>query len=152
MTPSEQRKAGTQLPALRPFSRRRFWLRTLILLWVIGLLLPLAFLSQFWPPCADLFNQIFSPAWMHVLMHALLYAILAFLLALWNPPTSLQKLAILLAVVVLFGVLQEALQILTRGFWPGLGAELFDLVVDLGGAILGLVTWRLGRQNRSRLA
>lgn len=131
---------------------RRPLLRTLTLLWLIGILLPMAFLGQRWPAFGALFDRLFAPAWMHILMHGLLYAVLTLLLAAWIAPLTRRKIVTLLAAILLIGCLHEALQLLTLGGWPGLTPELFDLAVDLTGALLGLAIWKLWRGKHSRIA
>jgi hypothetical protein len=111
---------------------------TLILLWTIGILFPMAFLSRSWPVFGTVFNAVFSPGWMHILMHGLLYAVLGFLLAQWIAPLSLKAILILLGSSLLVGCLHEGLQLLTAGIWPGWSAEILDLTVDLIGAAIGV--------------
>lgn len=113
-------------------------LRTLILLWIIGILFPMAFLGKLWPSFGSVFEAIFEPNWMHILMHGLLYAILGFLLTLWLKPVSIKAVLLLLGLSLLVGLLHEGLQLLTAHLWPGLLPELFDLGVDLAGAALGI--------------
>lgn len=84
---------------------------------------------------------------MHVVMHFSLYAVLAVLGAhvlLMRGKNVLWA----FGVVVLAGVLQEGLQVVTQGGWPGWGAELFDLGVDLAGGILGLIAAYAGRKKK----
>jgi VanZ family protein len=131
---------------------RRPLLRTLTLLWLIGILLPLALLGKFWPPFGDLFDKVFAPAWMHLLMHGLLYAVLALLLAAWAAPLTRRKVALLLTAILLVGGLHETLQLLAFRRWPGLKPELFDLAIDLLGALLGLAAWQLWQRRHSRIA
>jgi hypothetical protein len=118
--------------------RSRLW----IILWVLGILFPMAFLGTLWPACGRLFDAVFRPAWTHVVMHALLYAVLGLLLAQWLKPDSPRRVAILLGIACLVGCLQEAAQLVSAGVWPGWGPEAFDLGVDLSGACLGLLLAR----------
>lgn len=124
-------------------------LPALILLWLLGLLFPMAFLARLWPEFGRLFDLVFAPVWMHVLMHALLYAVLMFLLALWKPPASPGAAAGMLGLSLLIGILHEGVQVLTAGAWPGWRAELLDLGVDLAGASLGLFLALLLSRRRS---
>jgi hypothetical protein len=121
---------------------RRPALRTLILLWLIGILFPMAFLGSLWPAFGKVFNAVFAPGWMHLLMHALLYAVLGFLLAIWIRPISAKHFLSLAGVIFLVGCLHETLQLLTAGTWPGLLPELYDLLVDVSGAALGMGLWK----------
>ena len=52
-----------------------------LLLWILGILLPIAWLSQYSPGCVQVFGFLFAPLWMHLLMHALLFAVLGYLAA-----------------------------------------------------------------------
>jgi len=115
--------------------RSRFW----TLIWILGILFPMAFLGRIWPAFGRLFNFLFAPDWVHVLMHALLYTVLAYLLAGWIRPTSLQNGLKLLGLILLVGLLHESLQLFSAGNWPGWGPELFDIAVDLTGGLLGLL-------------
>lgn len=123
--------------------------RFLLLLWVLGILFPMAFLGRVWPAFGRVFEALFAPDWVHVVMHAFLYLVLAFLLAGWLEPLSLKSYALLAGLVLLVGVFHEVLQLATRGVWPGWRAELFDLGVDLAGGTLGLVLFRLRSPRRS---
>ncbi len=127
---------------------RRPVLRTLILLWLIGILFPMAFLGSLWPAFGKVFNAVFAPGWMHILMHGLLYAGLGFLLAVWIRPISAKYLLALAGVIFLVGCLHEALQLLTAGIWPGLLPELYDLLVDVSGAALGIGAWKFWQRRR----
>jgi hypothetical protein len=118
-------------------------LRWLLLLWLFGILFPVAMFRQFWPAFRRYFDAIFYPDWVHVLMHIILFAGFTLLLS-WNFRLALSPVStasVLLAALVV-GVLQEALQTLSQQiFWlPGV---LFDLGVDLAGGIFGLLIWRL---------
>ncbi len=116
---------------------RRFWV-WFLLVWVIGIILPLdAILRRYWPPAHDFFERIFEPEWVHVVSHALLFGILAILLAalLERISPTRQALLILLAVLI-FAAGQEGFQLVTRHRLPDL-RELFDLMVDLVSAALG---------------
>jgi hypothetical protein len=46
----------------------------LFLLWLAGILLPMAWFGRFSSSYRQAFNLIFSPQWMHIVMHAFLYA------------------------------------------------------------------------------
>lgn len=118
--------------------RSRFW----TLIWILGILFPMAFLGRVWPAFGRLFDALFAPNWVHVLMHGLLYAVLAFLLVGWISPVTLTNGLKLIGLVLLVGLLHESLQLLSAGVWPGWEPELFDLGVDLAGALLGLLADR----------
>ncbi len=119
--------------------------------WIIGILFPMAWASQSFPGWKLWFNTIFAPDWMHILMHALLYAVLsaalvAFLRAQVRGP-SIVFLALGLALAV--GLLQEGVQLMPSGRLPG-PHELFDLAVDMAGAIIGLAVMVLFPRKDAR--
>jgi hypothetical protein len=117
---------------MRPF------LRILILLWILGILFPMAFLGKLWPDFGRVFRFVFAAGWMNILMHGMLYAVLGVLLAKWIPLLSARSVSLLLGFSLLVGILHEGVQILAAGSWPGWSAELLDLSVDQAGACLGL--------------
>jgi hypothetical protein len=119
--------------------RSRFW----ILLWIFGILFPVAFLGSLWPPFGRVFNALFAAGWTHIAMHAFLYAVLAFLLAQWIRPVSARAVLTLLGLAAGIGCFQEGLQWLTIKSEIGWSASAFDLMVDSAGTLLGLlVAWR----------
>lgn len=118
-------------------------LRWFLLLWLFGILFPVAMFRQFWPAFRRHFDAIFYPDWMHILMHIILFAGFTLLLA-WNKrmALSLANTAGVLVAALAVGIVQEALQAWSQQlYWlPGV---LFDLGIDLIGGILGLLLWRL---------
>ena len=126
--------------------RNRLW----IIFWILGILFPIAFLSHFWPPFGRLFDTVFSPDWIHIAMHAFLYAVLALLLAQWIRPASPKAVASIMALAVAVGCLQEWLQGLSPGHGFTWSASAFDLLVDAGGAALGLVLTRCWSLHRKK--
>jgi hypothetical protein len=109
--------------------RSRFW----ILIWILGILFPMAFLGRLWPPFGRFFNVLFAAERTHILMHLFLYAVLAFLLAQRIRPVSAKAILMLLGLAIAVGILQEGLQWLTIQGEIGWSASAFDLLVDLGG-------------------
>jgi hypothetical protein len=126
--------------------RARLWL----ILWLLGILFPMAFLGSIWPAFGHLFNAVFAPGWMHVIMHSFLYTVLGILLTHWTKPLSIQSALIILGLALLVGCFHEDLQILTAGQWPGWSAEIFDLSVDLVGAAVGLALAQLWARERKQ--
>jgi VanZ family protein len=122
-------------------SRARFvlWL----ILWIAGILFPMEFLARVWPAFGGICNTIFAPDWMHIIMHRLLYGALVFLLAQAIPPVSSKAMLALVGLDLLVGFLQEGLQLLSAGMWPGWPPEILDLSVDLIGASMGIGLSRL---------
>jgi VanZ family protein len=116
--------------------RSRVWL---VVLWISGILFPMVLLAGIWPSFGRLFNALFAPTWVHVVMHAFLYAVLAVIFCQWFPPNSIRSVLTVLGLALLVGILQETLQLAVQGIWPGWKAELFDLLVDAGGAAMGML-------------
>jgi len=119
--------------------RSRLW----SILWMLGILFPMALAGRLWPAWGRFFEAVFAPAWMHIVMHALLYAGLGLLLTRWVQPDSPCRVTALLGIILLTGCAQEAIQIVGAGAWPGWKAELLDLCVDLAGACPGLLAAHL---------
>jgi hypothetical protein len=115
--------------------RSRIWL----VLWIVGILFPMAFLGKAWPGFGKVFNATFSSVWSHVLMHTMHYAGLGFLLTQWLPPASPRSIFILVGLSLLVGCLHEGLQLATAGIWPGWKPEVFDLGVVWSGQLSGYV-------------
>jgi hypothetical protein len=114
--------------------RSRIWL----VLWIVGILFPMAFLGRLWPAFGQGFNFVFASDVTHIIFHTFLYAVLAILLGQWIRPVSLASRLKIFGLTFLVGFLHEGLQILLAGQWPGWPAELLDISVDLFGAALGL--------------
>jgi hypothetical protein len=131
--------------------RRTFWF---LLLWLLGMLFPLAWLSRFSLAYRQVFNAIFGLEWMHVLMHLILFAGLCILMTVvFKLRPGWRTASILAGAVLLAGITQEALQIFSQGVNPaglttGLGRSGFDLMVDLSGGLLGLLAASLYFRER----
>lgn len=120
--------------------RSRLW----ILFWILGILFPMAFLGRLWPPFGRVFNALFAAEWTHLVMHTFLYAVLVFLLAQWIRPVSAKAIFMILGLAVVIGCFQEGLQWLTIKSEISWSASAFDLMVDFGGALIGLASASLG--------
>ncbi len=126
---------------------KRKWL---LLLWLVGILAPMAWLARFIPGYDQLFNFVFGPVWMHWLSHALLFAVLAFLLLTLLVPQEGRRwprVAMVLGIVLLTAFAQERIQLWYKARAWG-GDEWFDLGVDLMGATAGLLAWASARARR----
>ncbi len=124
--------------------------RWLLLLWLLGILAPMAWLARFIPGYDQLFNFVFGPAWMHWVSHALLFAVLCFLLlSLLAPGERVRwsRVALVFALVLLIAWSQERIQLWYKARAWG-GDEWFDLGVDVTGALLGLMAWAWVRARK----
>ena len=107
-----------------------------LILWILGILMPMAWLVRPSPMAYRLFNTLFSPAWMHIVMHTLLFAVLGALLIQRLSGTLARRIGFTLALVLGAAILQEGFQLLSRQsvLHPD---NLFDIGVDMLGGLLG---------------
>ncbi len=130
------------------------WVKKLaVALWIAGILFPFGWLTYYSEGYRYVFDAIFAPQWMHVAMHTMLYAVLAFLLGGlwsrgWTGKARWHRYGLLLSMVLAVAVGQEGLQLLYQRRMPG-SDELFDLAVDLGGGVIGLLTLHLWGKMRA---
>ena len=112
--------------------------RLVLLLWLLGILFPMAWLGRFSPAYRRAFEAIFAPEWMHWFTHALLFGGLVALFVIVLR-LNLDRKTALIALALVFGVgfLQEVFQALSQGSFS-LAGSVFDLGVDLVGGLLGL--------------
>ena len=108
----------------------------LLILWILGILMPMAWLLRPSPMAYRLFNTLFSPVWMHIVMHTLLFAVLGALLVQRLSGTLARRIGFTLALVLGAAILQEGFQLLSRQsvLHPD---NLFDIGVDMLGGLLG---------------
>jgi VanZ family protein len=126
--------------------------RWLLLLWLLGILAPMAWLARFIPGYEQLFNFVFGPAWMHWVSHALLFAVLSFLLLTLLVPKGggrWSRVALALILVMMVAWAQERIQLWYKARAWG-GDEWFDLAVDFSGAAVGALAFWWAR-TRSKL-
>lgn len=126
---------------IKPSSRR--WLGLLLVVWLVGMLFPMALPGKSWTAYRNVFNAVFHPQWVHVVMHLALFTGLALLLGiLFHMQAGWRTLGLLLAAAMLVGVGQEILQALSQGFFYS-GGAVFDLGIDLLGASVGYLTLKV---------
>lgn len=117
----------------------------ILVAWIAGILFPLAWVGKLLPGVRSSFGPIvrpyISPEWVHVVVHTALFAGLVLLLAFTlRLKRNLWSFLFLVIVVAAFGLGQEGLQLVAKGRsfgWP----EMFDLVVDMLGGLLGWLLW-----------
>lgn len=124
------------------------WAGAALLLWLAGILFPMAWASRSDSLWNEWFNRVFAPAWVHIILHAAMYAVLVLGMR-WILAERLRKVWIW-GIVLVVAFAQEGLQLWGAGRLPGWG-EGFDLLVDVSGAAIGWMIWRLlqGRQKDS---
>ena len=108
--------------------------KVLLVVWIIIMVIPAAWLFSADPDVNRLFNDVFYPERMHILAHLVGFAVLAGLLQLMLTGKAPGWTALLLILVVAAG--QEAFQLIYKGRLPG-SPELFDLAIDLIGSAIG---------------
>ena len=125
----------------------------ILLAWLVGILLPMAWFVRFSESYQRAFSFIFGPPWMHVVTHAVLFAVLSYLLAVivsrmaGGQPNgramAIIKMVAVFILALLIALLQEVIQLGYKGRPFGY-AEGFDLAVDMAGVCLGLALfwWR----------
>jgi hypothetical protein len=101
-------------------------------------------------------DWLFEPEWLHVVMHFVIFAGLAILLSSVRRDGRGIPLGKLVLVVLVVGFFQELLQYLSDSGWffprSAVLDSLFDLGVDLTGALAGLAVFhRYNAFRRSRL-
>lgn len=118
----------------------------ILFLWVLGILLPMAWFTRFSATYSRFFQHLFNPLWVHVLMHAGIFAVLAHLAAnyLASRRTTASRSRVVLgviAVLLVIALLQEGIQLLYKARPLGMD-EVLDVGIDLAGGSLGvLVFW-----------
>lgn len=123
---------------------KRF-LPALLIVWILLILFPMAWFTQQDTSAEAVFNATFSPNWVHIVMHMLQHCVLAVIVFLATKKRSLQSFALALGIVLLVGLGQEGMQVITSGRAFS-NPEWFDIGVDLAGGLIGasavLLFWR----------
>jgi len=115
----------------------------------MGILFPMAWFSEQISSISVLFNGFFSQQWVHIVMHTSLYAILMVFLCFLGNQMYKKDVYIVWIFIGVIALAQEMLQIILagRGFTEH---EIFDLGIDLSGAVFGFAIywgWRNWREN-----
>lgn len=115
--------------------------RNLVLaFWIFGILFPMGWFIRVSPLGYRLFNDLFSPQWMHIFMHSLLFAVLGALLmfSLYGRLAIRKGVMVALAMVLGVAVLQEGIQLFSERL-PIHGDNFFDIGVDMFGGVIGVL-------------
>ncbi|MCY4119163.1 MAG: hypothetical protein OXF55_19890 [Caldilineaceae bacterium] len=113
--------------------------RNLVLaFWIFGILFPMGWFIRVSPLGYRLFNDLFSPQWMHIFMHSLLFGVLGALLMFnfYGRMSVRNAAAVVLALVLAVAVAQEGIQLISERL-PVHGDNFFDIGVDMSGGIVG---------------
>ena len=108
------------------------------------MLFPAAWLARQTRVTNILFDYI-TPEWVHIVGHTFLFAALAVMMLSMSGGSSRLAFTGTLLMALLVGVLQESIQMAAAGMRPGPG-ELFDIGVDLTGALCGIALVHLKRK------
>lgn len=118
---------------------RLMWKRIgILILWLVGMIFPISWLRRVSPTFRHFFDPLIPLEWLHVVMHMLLFATFAVLVIyVFRLPLNGRTVLIVLGSLLVVGFFQEILQLWAkdRTFW---WYEVYDLVVDLAGGVLGL--------------
>ena len=115
--------------------------RNLILVfWIFGILFPTGWFIRVSPVGYRLFNDVFSPQWMHIFMHSLLFAVLGALLthSLYGRRSGRYGVGVVLALVFGVALLQEGIQLFSERRIIH-GDNFFDIGVDMLGGVVGVL-------------
>ena len=115
--------------------------KVFLVLWLFGMLAPLEWLTKSFPLVRRGFDLFVGTELAHVIGHIILFGgMVVLLLYLFNLPQT-RGIAVMLGFCVLVvGLGQEFLQLQVKGRmfgWP----EIFDLVVDLTGGVIGWLVY-----------
>lgn len=122
-----------------------------LIFWLVGMLLPLNWLSMKFSLVRQYFDPVLAPEWIHILAHMFLFGVLAVMIVrVFNLPFNIQTAMLLGSMILITGGLQEVLQLQVKGRPFGM-PEVFDLYVDIIGGLLGwLVFWLIDKQRNKR--
>ncbi len=113
--------------------------RNLVLaFWIFGILFPMGWFIRVSPLGYRLFNDLFSPQWMHIFMHSLLFGVLGALLMFnfYGRMSVRNAAAVVLALVLAVAVAQEGIQLISQRL-PVHADNFFDIGVDMSGGVVG---------------
>ena len=111
--------------------------RFILVLWLFGIIFPMAWLGRFSTRYHVFFNTLFSSEWIHWVMHGVIFAGLTLLVMYaFDLPPSRGTLGIILLVALGVGIVQESLQLFS-GVQVLRWNTFLDLIVDSAGALVG---------------
>ena len=121
-----------------------------MIIWTAGILFPFYFMRRFSLAYKTGFDWAFKSGVTHVLMHIFLYAVLAWLISLifYNKNKSISFFIVVL-VALCISVLQETIQLITIKSPAGID-DIFDILVDVSGAAIGVIVFRWQRIRKER--
>jgi hypothetical protein len=112
--------------------------RIFLLLWITGILFPIAWIRRFSNRFQGYYEVLFSREWVHIIMHIVLFAGLALLILTVSDLSLTRKgLGLILLITLAVGITQEIFQQISGHIPDWRWNSLLDLGVDLSGATLG---------------
>jgi hypothetical protein len=133
--------------------KKRIVIIILIIL-LLGILFPFASLSTIYSGYAVVFNSIFDSQLVHILMHMALFGGLSWIVMSFTSKRPILQIILLsLGSVLLVGVIQEIIQMVSVGTF-NIGASVFDLGIDLLGGLIPLfitfLFWKISADQNAR--
>lgn len=118
----------------------------ILIIWSIGILFPFYFMHRFSIIYRTGFDWTFKSGITHFLMHIFLYAVLAWLISLvfLDRKKKIPQVKVIL-IVLGISVLQETIQLVSIKYPVGLD-DIFDVLVDLSGGLIGVFLFRLKKK------
>ncbi len=111
----------------------------ILVILLLGILFPFAALTQLFSGYAVVFNFFFDSLLAHILMHMVLFGGLSWIVMSFYSNRPMKQLVLIcLSCVLLVGVIQESIQMLSVGVF-NIEASLFDLGIDLVGGTIPLI-------------
>jgi hypothetical protein len=126
------------------------WRILVLILWSVGILFPFYFMHRFSLIYKTRFDWAFKSGLPHSIMHIFLYAVLAWLISsVFSIKKRLISTVIVILVVVAVSILQELIQFITLNSPVGLD-DVFDVFVDVSGAVIGIIVFRWKWSGKER--
>jgi len=125
------------------------WRILILIIWSIGILFPFYLIRQFSPAYRTGFDWLFHSYLSHVVARFIFYGILAWLASsVFSNRKPLISCFIVILGVLSIAVIQESIQLLSGQGPAGLD-DLFDILVDMSGAVISVFVfrWRWDRKN-----
>lgn len=119
----------------------------------LGILFPFYLFRQFSPAYRTGFDWLFHTGISHMVARLIFYGMLAWLIfSVFSNKRRLYHPIIVVLVVLVIAIMQESIQLISGQGPLGLD-DIFDIVVDLSGALIGLFAfrWRWNKKNKDQL-
>jgi len=121
----------------------------LLILLSVGMLCPSYLICRVLPAYQMVFGWLFRTDMSHIIVRFILYGVLAWLvLSVFSDRKPPNSWFIMILGVLSIAVIQEVTQLLT-GQGPAGWDDVFDILVDMSGAVIGIIVfrWKWGRDG-----